>query len=496
MFIWKWLTFIDQVDLIYHGAEVTIVAAAGRNEHYGLPGVGVQPRTIHQEILKLDSCTIVTTGPDPVHHVREKSRWWTRGWTFQEGLLSRRLLIFTEHQTFFECNSTSWMEEIGGLELAPNHDEFDWTPWKAPPSLFRRLLPDPERQHHDATRTETFFYEAFYIIMEYTSRELSFDLDSLNGIVGCLHFMQRIEPAVRHISGLPCLTAEEPEDADLVTKCLFFSLCWYHDAGIKPRRRAGFPSWTWAGWAGPVDWMWREYADKLPALQDIHLVFRNGHEVPAAQHLVGIKQEDSAKLMNGVLAFRFRAQIVPPSLFMFDIREEYVDSGYADSSDEESENEFHTSDDGGDGNLDGKEDSHREVDEDLRQEVDGDAADENYTADEGEDENKDEEDEETRMADWTNWTVGQHRFSPRIALPTSTPKELLSHLEDGSWGCLFLGDVKAYEAQRFLLVVEWQDKETAARVGTVMLQQNPYVDKDFPNFFDTDGLAWQTIKLI
>ncbi|KAH6974454.1 heterokaryon incompatibility protein-domain-containing protein, partial [Ilyonectria sp. MPI-CAGE-AT-0026] len=100
---------IERMGLIYRGAEVTIVAAAGKDESYGLPGVGVTPR-MKQDIIKLGSCAILATGQDPAHFIREKSRWWTWGWTFQEGLLSRRRLLFTEHQTIFECNTTSWME--------------------------------------------------------------------------------------------------------------------------------------------------------------------------------------------------------------------------------------------------------------------------------------------------------------------------------------------------------------------------------------------------
>ncbi|KAK1660160.1 heterokaryon incompatibility protein-domain-containing protein, partial [Colletotrichum godetiae] len=93
---------IRRMDLIYSNAEITIVAAAGLNETYGLPGVGLADR-LKQDVLRLGDITVINTGPHPACYVELTSRWSTRGWTFQEGLLSQRRIIFTEYQTFFEC---------------------------------------------------------------------------------------------------------------------------------------------------------------------------------------------------------------------------------------------------------------------------------------------------------------------------------------------------------------------------------------------------------
>ena len=40
----------------------------------------------------------------------QKSTWDTRGWTFQEKVLSRRCLFFMEEQVYWECQRASWCE--------------------------------------------------------------------------------------------------------------------------------------------------------------------------------------------------------------------------------------------------------------------------------------------------------------------------------------------------------------------------------------------------
>ncbi|XP_044724639.1 uncharacterized protein HRG_02535 [Hirsutella rhossiliensis] len=51
-------------------------------------------------------------------------RWNTRGWTYQELLLSRRLLFFTDSQVYFQCMSNLWNPggpSEGGLQLGSLH---------------------------------------------------------------------------------------------------------------------------------------------------------------------------------------------------------------------------------------------------------------------------------------------------------------------------------------------------------------------------------------
>ncbi|KAH7114000.1 heterokaryon incompatibility protein-domain-containing protein [Dactylonectria estremocensis] len=336
---------IAKMGLIYRGAEVTIVAAAGHDESYGLPGVGATPRT-KQDVVRLDSCTIMVTGQDPASFIRKKTRWWTRGWTFQEGLLSRRRLLFTEHQTIFECNTTSWMEAVGGLEFIQNPKQIDWGA-KASTSIFRHFLPGFRRQRgtlsldldrHLGDR----YTEWFTIANEFTRRDLSFDSDSLHAFEGIMDFMRRAETPMLNISGLPCVVSEKAEAAQYINTNLGVALCWFHSTGTSARRRHGFPSWTWAGWAGTTRWMvlpftWR--GSFTLKTRDISFEFEHGQVNPATKHLSRAGQKPEEYELDQIVAFHFKARVVPSSLFLFNIREKYdgVDTDEEDEEDEKDE---------------------------------------------------------------------------------------------------------------------------------------------------------------
>lgn len=68
------------------------------------------------------------------------------------------------------------------------------------------------------------------------------DSDSLNALLGVLNVWERtLLPPGSCVWGLP-LKAHPP------------CLGWMHPRGVgaSPRRRPGFPSWSWTGWAGEV----------------------------------------------------------------------------------------------------------------------------------------------------------------------------------------------------------------------------------------------------
>jgi hypothetical protein len=63
---------------IYHGAMVTIIAAAGSDTTYGLPGVGTRPR-VPQPSIRINGTTWVS-GSENTHSPTKLSKWATRGW--------------------------------------------------------------------------------------------------------------------------------------------------------------------------------------------------------------------------------------------------------------------------------------------------------------------------------------------------------------------------------------------------------------------------------
>lgn len=52
------------MDRIYGGADLTIVAAAGNDKNYGLPGVSSTPR-VASRVCQLDEGLMFNLNPDP-----------------------------------------------------------------------------------------------------------------------------------------------------------------------------------------------------------------------------------------------------------------------------------------------------------------------------------------------------------------------------------------------------------------------------------------------
>lgn len=239
---------VAKMDMIYRGADLTIVAAAGHDEHFGLPGVGTTGRK-KQKVIELDSCTILSTGPDPILETK-RSRWWSRGWTFQEGLLSRRRLIFTEHQSWFECHEGSWMEALGGLELL-KQPETQLASRDIGRSLSAWLLSYEQTpffyQHpgaHDINVISR-LKQLSMITREYSKRNLTFDVDSLNAFAGVYRYFRDSDPPMAHVFGIPfILSLVGPSGREQAEQHMFYFLSRFHHKDASPRRRRHFPSWT------------------------------------------------------------------------------------------------------------------------------------------------------------------------------------------------------------------------------------------------------------
>lgn len=69
---------ISRMDQIYQGADLTIVAAAGTNKMYGLPGVGSTKRTEGNVVYIGD--VIVFANRIMPHTETTRSKWFTRAW--------------------------------------------------------------------------------------------------------------------------------------------------------------------------------------------------------------------------------------------------------------------------------------------------------------------------------------------------------------------------------------------------------------------------------
>ncbi|KAK3949468.1 HET-domain-containing protein [Pseudoneurospora amorphoporcata] len=239
---------IRNMDHIYEGSHATIVAFSGEDSSCGLPGVSSTPR-IPQPRFTSPIVTLLSFAPSPARQSFDSSVWMRRGWTFQEALLSRRLLLFAHDQVYFFCSSGVWVESIMPRPRMLIETE--------PRSRVRSATITPLRKlRHPryGCQIDISLRQLMVLIGSYSKRQLSFQADALNAFRGLLSRVSFIT-----YWGVPCyeLSTEKSMEthyslaiqaSDKTAASLFLrSLCWEPERTCLGRRER-FPSWSWLGW--------------------------------------------------------------------------------------------------------------------------------------------------------------------------------------------------------------------------------------------------------
>ncbi|KAI9728595.1 MAG: hypothetical protein M1834_007623 [Cirrosporium novae-zelandiae] len=210
---------INNMDVIYSSAIFTIVAAAGKDADAGLPGLHLDSsRPVLDAIENIQGLNLGIARRPFVDSITE-STWEERGWTFQEKILSKRLMIFTDEQVFFHCNEATWFEDT----ILEKHDPDIQiqTPWYG-----HREWVKP--------RSNTSKFDKYGGLLDgYLHRDLTYESDILNAFQGILNALTPLFEG-GFFWGLPT--------------CLFdAALLWRTSHSLKSRR-PNFPSWSWLGW--------------------------------------------------------------------------------------------------------------------------------------------------------------------------------------------------------------------------------------------------------
>lgn len=188
---------------IYATAEVTLIAAAGEDPNYGLPGISKFFSDCH------------FPDENTANKLVRASKWSSRGWTLQEEILSRRRLFFTNAGIQIVCSYSS--------HSMVNEDIFDKSWWLRFDTSERSIL--------EKSRG---------ILQAYTARELTYASDALNAIVGVFNAFHKQQSSWNHIWGVPYFTEERYRDSDVV-----MAIDWL---GHDLERRPEYPSWSPLGW--------------------------------------------------------------------------------------------------------------------------------------------------------------------------------------------------------------------------------------------------------
>lgn len=208
---------------IYATAELTIVAANGSHANFGLPGFG--------QLSKSD-----TRGPtDDTEDTGKGFNYWTwpgdstwnsRGWTFQEALYSRRLLMISrEHHIIWLCAQAAWSRLDHQQWSYPEINRIGW---------YRTyfIAISIKSQQSDLT----YLKDWAIAVDAFTGRNLSFEEDFERAFAGAKHGIGSRFPG-KMVHGFPQF---------------FFDICllWLPCHENDQERRANYPSWSWTGWTG------------------------------------------------------------------------------------------------------------------------------------------------------------------------------------------------------------------------------------------------------
>ncbi|OJZ83869.1 hypothetical protein ASPFODRAFT_291201 [Aspergillus luchuensis CBS 106.47] len=199
---------INAMGDIYSHSYLTLVDLEGVTMDHGLPGVS-QARASHN-IYKVRGMSLRAI-EDSFPKLFSKSKWRTRGWTFQEVMLSTRMLFFTDAGVWFECYQTFQEDRFALLKSANLH----FTPATA--------------------------YED--LVLEYSTRSFTSNSDVLRAFSGIMHWKYGTE----HYFGLPY--------CEFVRGMLWSP--WdmsVHETPVARPTEPGdiFPTWSWSSVMGPV----------------------------------------------------------------------------------------------------------------------------------------------------------------------------------------------------------------------------------------------------
>lgn len=239
------------MDSIYQNSTLTLIAAAGEDAMYGLPGVGKRRRAVHARSQVGDY--IFTSSLHNPETLIEKSAWITRAWTYQEGILSRRRLVFTDEQVYYKCGTMDCCED-SGLRLEDMRFK-SRRRFKEASHKVDTIRVFPSGVGHNP-------WDVTKRIAEYSQRSLTNPSDILSGILGVLRAFDNSAFNVRHYLGVPILPRPKYDSLSVYKAYdtfswnpktgMFMGLCW--QPTTPSSRRFGFPSWSWTGWSAPVDW--------------------------------------------------------------------------------------------------------------------------------------------------------------------------------------------------------------------------------------------------
>lgn len=227
---------INHMDAIYRQAILTTVAGNALSADFGIYGHRRNPRETIQRTYSYRPGLTLTAKEAFFGDVEVEamlSMWSSRAWTFQERILSRRLLIFVDSTVYWSCSCCRWSEaEHNPSEEGPPPWEYYNDPiFHDNPTLYLKGIQLP------GDNSINFVWQN--VVKTFSSLTLTYEKDVFLAIAGLESYIAQYFDT-SYIFGHP-------------RKNFLDFLVWLPRPGrVKRRNAPGIPSWSWASWLGSV----------------------------------------------------------------------------------------------------------------------------------------------------------------------------------------------------------------------------------------------------
>ncbi|KAF5666707.1 hypothetical protein FDENT_12290 [Fusarium denticulatum] len=221
---------VNVMDLVYERAWLTVVAACGHDANARLPGVQEGTRDGSKNTFEIVPGVEmgVVTGLDGL---LQHSVYSSRAWTLQEQFLSHRVLYFIGNRVFYRCRAAEHAEHLV--------DDLSQTSLD---SITGATLPFDVLMSYPMSSLRT-------MLRYYTKRVLTNQNDTSRAMAGIIRRIAELMKC-NFFQGLPAAIL------DLFLIFYPFRTVLY--------RRSVFPSYSWTGWRGSIDF-------EMPISGDIDL---------------------------------------------------------------------------------------------------------------------------------------------------------------------------------------------------------------------------------
>jgi len=182
-----------------------------------------------------------------LNSILQNSKWAKRGWTLQEKICSRRLLLFSKSQCLFWCNEAVFQEDAI-LEVNSRCHKIEMEQVRSGTDKYLRYDIEYRQDRRESDIPLSAYDNA---VSDYMNRSFSFRDDASNAFLGVSKILQRLYGPL--LFGMPevafgmCMSWHWMNAVSMEGATLPASLQLLDDVS-NSERNLTYPSWTWMSW--------------------------------------------------------------------------------------------------------------------------------------------------------------------------------------------------------------------------------------------------------